>query len=112
MCRSPHRYPNNAPDFRFALGRQRIVLSDQRFVGNVGWRQQSRVRAGGAKRHVSAAWTFETGSIFYPDRPAFPLVDAREVSEKRVEKRPDTRKTGMSQKTYVVDLAELFGFVF
>ena len=33
---------NNAPDLRFALGRQRIVLSDQRFVGNVGWRQHEQ----------------------------------------------------------------------
>jgi hypothetical protein len=33
---------NNAPDLRFNLGRQRIIFSDQRFVGNVGWRQHEQ----------------------------------------------------------------------
>jgi hypothetical protein len=33
---------NNMPDLRIALGRQRLIFSDQRFVGNVGWRQHEQ----------------------------------------------------------------------
>jgi len=33
---------NSMPDLRIALGRQRIIFNDQRFVGNVGWRQHEQ----------------------------------------------------------------------
>jgi hypothetical protein len=34
--------PGAMPDFRLTLGRQRIQLGDQRFIGNAGWRQHEQ----------------------------------------------------------------------
>jgi len=37
---------SSMPDLRIALGRQRIIFNDQRFVGNVGWRQHEQTYDG------------------------------------------------------------------
>jgi hypothetical protein len=72
---------------QLTLGRQRIVLDDSRFVGNVGWRQNEQtydgvrveIDAGGAgsgagaadaRVHVDVAYIDQVNRIFGPDSPA------------------------------------------
>jgi hypothetical protein len=53
-----------APAAVVTLGRQRILVDDQRFVGNVGWRQDEQtfdaVRLDGAAGQVSAVYAYVT----------------------------------------------------
>ena len=67
---------NNGPDFRFALGRQRLVFSDQRFVGNVGWRQHeqtfdaiSLVNTSLSATTLTYAYVTRVNRVFGPDAP-------------------------------------------
>jgi hypothetical protein len=58
------------------LGRQRIILDDARFVGNVGWRQNEqtydglRARIGIGKWVADMAYADQVNRIFGPDSPA------------------------------------------
>jgi hypothetical protein len=68
--------PNNAPDLRFTLGRQRIIFSDQRFVGNVGWRQHeqtfdgiSLVNTSLAATTLTYAYITRVNRVFGPGSP-------------------------------------------
>jgi hypothetical protein len=54
------------------LGRQRIVLDDQRFVGNVGWRQDEQTFDGvraqiGTKIKADVAYASQVNRVFGPD---------------------------------------------
>lgn len=67
---------SNAPDLRFALGRQRIVFSDQRFVGNVGWRQHEQTFDGISLTNTSLpgttltyAYVTRVNRVFGPEAP-------------------------------------------
>jgi hypothetical protein len=67
---------NNTPDFRFALGRQRLVFSDQRFVGNVGWRQHEQTFDGISLVNTSLpattltyAYITRVNRVFGPEAP-------------------------------------------
>jgi hypothetical protein len=67
---------NNAPDFRFTFGRQRIVFSDQRFVGNVGWRQHeqtfdaiSLVNTSLPSTTLTYAYITRVNRVFGPEAP-------------------------------------------
>jgi hypothetical protein len=57
-------------------GRQRIVLDDQRFVGNVGWRQNEqtldalRAQIAGANIKADVAYASQVNRVFGPDSPA------------------------------------------
>ena len=57
------------------LGRQRITLDDQRFVGNVGWRQHEqtfdalRAQWGGAKLRTDLTYASQVNRVFGPDSP-------------------------------------------
>jgi hypothetical protein len=57
-------------------GRQRIVLDDQRFVGNVGWRQNEqtfdalRAQLAGANIKADVAYASQVNRVFGPDSPA------------------------------------------
>lgn len=57
------------------FGRQRIVLDDQRFVGNVGWRQHEqtfdglRAQWGGTKLKVDLSYAAQVNRVFGPDSP-------------------------------------------
>jgi hypothetical protein len=57
------------------FGRQRIVLDDQRFVGNVGWRQHEqtfdglRAQWGGAKIKTDVTYASQVNRVFGPDSP-------------------------------------------
>jgi hypothetical protein len=57
------------------FGRQRIVLDDQRFVGNVGWRQNEqtfdamRAQVGGAKIKADLVYADQVNRVFGPDSP-------------------------------------------
>jgi hypothetical protein len=57
-------------------GRQRIVLDDQRFVGNVGWRQNEqtfdalRAQLAGTKIKADVAYASQVNRVFGPDSPA------------------------------------------
>ena len=57
-------------------GRQRIVLDDQRFVGNVGWRQNEqtfdalRAQIGGSNVKADVAYASQVNRVFGPDSPA------------------------------------------
>ncbi len=57
------------------FGRQRIVLDDARFVGNVGWRQHEqtfdalRAQWGGAKIKADLTWASQVNRVFGPDSP-------------------------------------------
>lgn len=48
-------------DWRARLGRQRILLDDQRFVGGVGWRQNEQTYDGFSVNYAG----FDKGEIFY-----------------------------------------------
>ena len=61
------------PQLELALGRQRITLDDQRFVGNVGWRQNEQTYDGATLRwhaspriDVTAAWVANVNRVFGP----------------------------------------------
>ncbi len=64
------------PDTRLTLGRQRIVIDDARFVGNVGWRQNEQTFDGLRAEWSPAAWTVDltwanqVNRIFGPESPA------------------------------------------
>jgi hypothetical protein len=57
------------------LGRQRIVLDDSRFVGNVGWRQNEQTYDGlrsqtdGERFDVDVAYITQVNRVFGPDSP-------------------------------------------
>jgi len=57
-------------------GRQRIVLDDQRFVGNVGWRQNEqtfdalRAQIAGTGIKADVAYASQVNRVFGPDSPA------------------------------------------
>jgi hypothetical protein len=57
------------------FGRQRIVLDDQRFVGNVGWRQHEqtfdglRAQWGGTKIKTELTYAAQVNRVFGPDSP-------------------------------------------
>jgi hypothetical protein len=64
------------PKTTLTLGRQRIVLDDHRFVGNVGWRQNEQtfdalraVRAGERMR-MDVTYADQVNRVFGPDSPA------------------------------------------
>jgi len=57
------------------LGRQRIILDDSRFVGNVGWRQNEQTYDGlratiDTKVEVDVTYINQVNRIFGPDSPA------------------------------------------
>jgi hypothetical protein len=60
---------------RLTLGRQRLILDDARFVGNVGWRQIEQTYDGlsshtaGEKFTVDLAYVNQVNRIFGPDSP-------------------------------------------
>ena len=57
------------------FGRQRIVHDDQRFVGNVGWRQHEqtfdgmRAQWGGTKLKADLTYAAQVNRVFGPDSP-------------------------------------------
>jgi hypothetical protein len=57
------------------FGRQRIIHDDQRFVGNVGWRQQEqtfdalRAQWSGAKLKSDLSYAAQVNRVFGPDSP-------------------------------------------
>jgi hypothetical protein len=57
------------------FGRQRIVHDDQRFVGNVGWRQNEqtfdglRAQWGGTKLKTDLTYASQVNRVFGPDSP-------------------------------------------
>ena len=57
------------------FGRQRIVHDDQRFVGNVGWRQHEqtldalRAQWGGTKLKTDLTYASQVNRVFGPDSP-------------------------------------------
>jgi hypothetical protein len=57
------------------FGRQRIVLDDQRFVGNVGWRQNeqtfdaARAQVGAGKLKLDLSYASQVNRVFGPDSP-------------------------------------------
>ena len=64
------------PKTTLSLGRQRIVLDDHRFVGNVGWRQNEQtydalraVRAG-ERVKMDVTYANQVNRVFGPDSPA------------------------------------------
>lgn len=66
------------PKTTLTLGRQRIILDDHRFVGNVGWRQNEQtydalraVRTGeGVKIKTDVTYANQVNRVFGPDSPA------------------------------------------
>lgn len=61
------------PKFDVALGRQRLLLDNQRFIGNVGWRQNEQTYDGALLRwhaspavDVSLAWISNVNRVFGP----------------------------------------------
>ncbi|HEX5048484.1 MAG TPA: alginate export family protein [Gammaproteobacteria bacterium] len=64
------------PNATLTFGRQRIVLDDQRFVGNVGWRQNeqtfdaARAQLGGGKVKADLTYADQVNRVFGPDSPA------------------------------------------
>jgi hypothetical protein len=64
-------------DTRFTIGRQRLVLGNQRFLGNVAWRQHeqtfdaiSAVNTSIEDLTVTYAWLHRVNRVAGPDRPA------------------------------------------
>jgi len=67
---------NNSLDkTSLSLGRQRLILDDSRFVGNVGWRQHEQTYDGlvsqtsGTKFSASFAWFDQVNRVFGPQSP-------------------------------------------
>ncbi len=65
------------PDTTVTLGRQRIILDDSRFVGNVGWRQNEQTfdalrvtNTGFGDLKIDAAYVNQANRIFGDDSPA------------------------------------------
>ena len=61
------------PKLDVALGRQRLALDNQRFIGNVGWRQNEQTVDGVSMRwhatkraEVTAAWVTNVNRVFGP----------------------------------------------
>ena len=61
------------PTFDVALGRQRLLLDNQRFIGSVGWRQNEQTYDGALLRwhatpvvDVSVAWISNVNRVFGP----------------------------------------------
>ena len=61
------------PQFDLALGRQRLVLDNQRFIGNVGWRQNEQTYDGTTlrwratkKAELTLAWIADVNRVFGP----------------------------------------------
>jgi hypothetical protein len=64
------------PDTTLTLGRQRILLDDQRFIGNVGWRQNEQtfdavrvVNKSVPALSVDATYLNQVNRVFGPDSP-------------------------------------------
>jgi hypothetical protein len=63
------------PNTTLTFGRQRIILDDQRFVGNVGWRQNeqtfdaARAQLGKGKVKVDLTYADQVNRVFGPDSP-------------------------------------------
>ena len=64
------------PGTTLTLGRQRILIDDQRFVGNVGWRQNEQtfdalrvVNKSVANLVIDATWFNRVNRVFGPDSP-------------------------------------------
>jgi hypothetical protein len=63
-------------DTTLTAGRQRIVMDDQRFVGNVGWRQNEqtfdalRAQLAGPNIKADVAYASQVNRVFGPDSPA------------------------------------------
>lgn len=64
------------PDTKLTLGRQRIILDDSRFVGNVGWRQNEQTfdgfrvqNSGFGDLSVDASYISQINRIFGDDSP-------------------------------------------
>ena len=63
------------PSTTLTFGRQRVVLDDQRFVGNVGWRQNEqtldalRAQLGSGKLKADFTYADQVNRVFGPDSP-------------------------------------------
>jgi hypothetical protein len=64
------------PDTAVVLGRQRIMLDDQRFVGNVGWRQNEQtfdglrvINKSVPKLSIDVSYLNQVNRIFGPESP-------------------------------------------
>lgn len=63
------------PSTTLTFGRQRIVLDDSRFVGNVGWRQNEqtfdglRAQIGSGKLKADLSYVDQVNRVFGPDSP-------------------------------------------
>ncbi len=63
------------PHTTLTAGRQRIVLDDSRFVGNVGWRQNEqtfdalRAEIGGGSLRADVSYASQVNRVFGPDSP-------------------------------------------
>jgi hypothetical protein len=63
------------PATTLTFGRQRIVLDDSRFVGNVGWRQHEqtfdgiRAQLGGSAFKTDLSYSGQVNRVFGPDSP-------------------------------------------
>jgi hypothetical protein len=71
-----HLTNSSLPGTTMTLGRQRIVLDDQRFVGNVGWRQNEQtfdafrvVNKSLATLAVDVTYLNQVNRVFGPDSP-------------------------------------------
>jgi hypothetical protein len=71
-----HLTNTSLPGTTLTLGRQRILLDDQRFVGNVGWRQNEQtfdalrvVNKSLATLTVDATYLNQVNRVFGPDSP-------------------------------------------
>ena len=68
--------PGMGPDLRVTAGRQRLIFGDQRFVGNVGWRQHeqtfdsvSLVDTSLPATTLTYAYVTRVNRVFGPDSP-------------------------------------------
>jgi hypothetical protein len=80
--------PGMGPDLRITLGRQRLIFGDQRFVGNVGWRQHEQ--------------TFDSVSVVDTSLPATTLTYAYVTRINRVFG-PDSPMGRFDSHTHVFD---------
>lgn len=68
---------NTPPDLRLTLGRQRLIFGDQRFIGNVGWRQHEQtfdaisvVDTSLPATTLTYAYITRVHRVFGPDSPS------------------------------------------
>lgn len=67
---------NSLTNTTLTLGRQRITLDDQRFVGNGAWRQNEqtfdalRIQTGSARIKADVTYASRVNRVFGPDSPA------------------------------------------